>query len=63
MICDVVISALDYWRSRPGRVPLEIYGVGFSENGVTESPEMMPEMIIDVTAGKAFDGGCHWEVV
>ena len=59
MICDVAISALDYWQSRLDWAIYKIYEVEFRENDTTENPEMMPEMIIAATARKVFDGGCH----
>ena len=59
MICDVAISALDYWQSRLDWALCKIYEVEFRENEMTENPEMMTEMIIAATARTVFDGACH----
>ena len=59
MIHDVAISALDYWRSRSGRAPCNIYGVEFRKNDMTENPDMMPKMMLFAPAGKVFAGAYH----
>ena len=63
MICDVPISALDYWRSRSGRALYKVDRVEFKENDMIDNLEMMPEMITAATAGQVFDGDCHCGVV
>ena len=40
-------------------MPCNVYEKEFMKNDMTENSDMMPEMMIAATAGKAFDGDCH----